>query len=373
MALQLDPVSFRLSFQADEASSIQRANGELANWITAEQLGPTLASRAFALLNTAAYDLWAAVDPIAVPRFGLDGLEDLALGNLDQAVDLLADSLFSQWFSGFTSSNPPPLVSTAWDGLIASLVSALPELDPWSGLDLGAEVPESTRSIDHWTPEHIPIDDPDAPLESFLTPLWGTLEPFSITDVSQWRQPGPEPFLLLDSSLAQLHLESGELELRQPWVDTAGVLHDPGFYAIGSEEHQAWLFQGVINPTFVSQAQELVDLQTNLSDEQKLIAEFWEDGGGTPFPPGSWMAITALVAEQESLDLIEQIQLFSAVGQAVGDAGIAAWDNKAHFDYARPVRAIRDLSSLDLLTGENLDQWNSYQLPGSHSSPPFPE
>ena len=79
------------------------------------------------------------------------------------------------------------------------------------------------------------------------------------------------------------------------------------------------------------------------------------------------------MASKSKLSLADDIQLNFAVSQSLGDAGIAAWDAKYHFNYARPVRVIRDLASLDLLKGVNLESWSPYQLPGSDPSPPFPE
>jgi len=219
----------------------------------------------------------------------------------------------------------------------------------------------------------VPIDDPTAPLQTYLTPAWGTLEAFSTPDITALRPAGPEPFLLVSSDWAELNLASASLTLLKDWESPADQLRTAGIYDIRDPANQAWMVGELINPAFVQQAQQVVDLQSGLTDQQKLIAEFWESGPGTAFPAGAWMAITTLLADRQQLSLSEQIKLFFSVGQAVGDAGIAAWDAKAAFGYARPVRVIRDLASLNLLSGEDLLNWTTYQKPGGPASPPFPE
>jgi hypothetical protein len=375
LSLQLEPETFRLSHSFDAASVVQLANQALADRIAEAAIGPTRASRAFALLNSAFFDLWAVQDLNAIPLYGGAVATAGFADQLEPALLTAAQQLLQQWFP---DAEPwevelldPPL-APMWLDAISGVLHQLPVLDPWAGVP-STDTAAAERVIDVWTPEHVPIDDITAPLETFLTPEWGSLPAFATDDVSVWRPDGPEPFLLVDDSVAVVELSSAQLTLTSPWVDGSGSSHPAGVYDITDARTQDWLLQGMLNPAFIDQAKQLVDIQAELSDEQKLIAEFWEDGASTSFPPGSWMAITSLVAEQEALELSEQIHLFFAVGQALGDAGIAAWDSKAYFDYARPVRVIRDLDALNLLDGDHLQQWNSYQPPGSNSSPPFPE
>jgi hypothetical protein len=95
-----------------------------------------------------------------------------------------------------------------------------------------------------------------------------------------------------------------------------------------------------------TQAQALVELSADLTDEQKLIAEYWADGPNSEQPPGHWNLFAQFVArrdrhgaEEHGVDL--DVKLFFAITNAVFDAGICAWSNKRHFDSVRPITAIR--------------------------------
>ena len=96
----------------------------------------------------------------------------------------------------------------------------------------------------------------------------------------------------------------------------------------------------IINPDFITQAEEVVNISANLTDEQKLIAEFWDDGGGSSFPPGTWMTFGLFVSNRDNNTLDEDAQLFFGLGNAVFDAGIATWEAKTHYDYTRPVKQL---------------------------------
>lgn len=199
--------------------------------------------------------------------------------------------------------------------------------------------------------------------------------PFSLESGDRLRPPAPEPFLLVD----------GEVDWETATITLAnGNTLNINSSAIGS----------IINPAFIKQAESLIEVSANLTDKQKLIAEFWEDGKGTSFPPGTWMTFGQFVSARDNHTLDEDAKMFFALGNAVFDAGIATWSAKGYYDYARPVRVIRDLGELGLigeydadLGGYAIAAWQpgegtqkilatdflTYQTPGSDPSPPFAE
>ena len=371
MSVQLDPITFGVQFLPESPTPAQFWNEQLRQLIVEASSGPTISSRSFALLNTGLFDLWAAVDAAAAPVYGSPEPLPIAAGDeLEPALDAFAKQALSQWFPHADLPDVAPLPELLARRIVEQ-VASLPALEPFAELPPAER--DMTRDIARWTPEHVPIDDPTAPVEQFLTPRWGQIKPFSVADAAAWRPQGPEPFLLVDEAEASFDLSSGDVVLHQPLLLPSGEQKLAGTYRVDDPSQQQWLVGEVINPAFIDQAQQVVDIQADLSDQQRLSAEFWESGGGTAFPPANWMAFAGWASQRDQLSLSEDIKLHFSVAQAVGDAGIAAWDSKWHFDYARPVRVIRDLDRLDLLEGKDLQQWMTYQAPGSHSSPPFAE
>lgn len=74
--------------------------------------------------------------------------------------------------------------------------------------------------------------------------------------------------------------------------------------------------------------------------EQKLIARFWADGGGTFTPPGHWVQIAN--GFMTGLSTLEAARLSAFVGMSVADAGITAWQDKYTYNTWRPVTAINN-------------------------------
>ena len=77
------------------------------------------------------------------------------------------------------------------------------------------------------------------------------------------------------------------------------------------------------------------------TEEQREIALFWADGGGTSTPPGHWNQIATDVTLSRGTPLVETARTFALMNLAMADAGIAAWDAKYHYDLWRPIDAIR--------------------------------
>ena len=391
MPVQLNPVTFALTFDSIDLSVSQRWNNLLSDLIAKNFLGPTRSSRAFALLNTGFYDIWATTSKQAVNVYTDSGLA-LSVEQLEPALHQFAARLLLNWFPSSRDRLLNELMVLELPSLVLEIqpensihfypivdqeLIALPLLDPFA---VANKITSSNNAslqanyqIDVWRPENLNLNDITSPLQKFLTPEWGTIQSFAIKDLGVLRPKGPKQFLLVSDDIAKIHLDKFSLELVEDWFGSDGKMYLSNFYDIRDPVNQNWMIGDLINPEFIVQAQQLVDIQLALTDDQKLIAEFWENGPGTAFPPSTWLAITSLVAERHQLSLSEQIKLFFSVGQALGDAGIAAWDAKKFYNYPRPVSVIRDLASLNLLKGDNLKNWDSYQLPAGFSSPPFPE
>ena len=97
-------------------------------------------------------------------------------------------------------------------------------------------------------------------------------------------------------------------------------------------------------PEYVEQAQQVLEAQANLSDEQKLFAEFYDN----KIISLGYSTLAATFYHQLSLD--QFVQLDYLVNVAAFDAGITVWHNKRKYDAVRPFSAIRYLYKNDDLT-----------------------
>src|SRR5262249_12385709 len=71
--------------------------------------------------------------------------------------------------------------------------------------------------------------------------------------------------------------------------------------------------------------------------EQTEIARFWFVTG-----PQAWNPIVRQLAGMKKLDLLDSARVFALVAMAADDAFIAVFDAKYHYNFWRPVTAIRN-------------------------------
>jgi hypothetical protein len=122
-------------------------------------------------------------------------------------------------------------------------------------------------------------------------------------------------------------------------------------------------------------------------DRKKVIAEYWADGPRTEFPPGHMAVFGQFLCRKMGINLDRDVKMFFALGNAVMDAGIAAWSVKYKYDYWRPITAIRNQYRDKAVTswiGPNApntingfgtvqgQDWKPYQA-DNVVTPPFPE
>jgi hypothetical protein len=138
---------------------------------------------------------------------------------------------------------------------------------------------------------------------------------------------------------------------------------------------------------YIIQARDLLQISAGLTDEQKVIAEYWADGPRSELPPGHWNLFAQFVARRDhhgahSHGIERDVKLFFALTNAIADAGCCAWDNKRAFDSVRPITAIRTLfrgQAVRAWAGpyqgtKEIDgaSWFPYQAK-TFPTPPFPE
>jgi hypothetical protein len=123
---------------------------------------------------------------------------------------------------------------------------------------------------------------------------------------------------------------------------------------------------------FYKETMEVYEITKNLTEEQKIIATFWDNN---PFvmvyeghleyaikkisPGGHWIQITALAAQATQADIIKTAESYALVAVGLADGFISCWDEKYRSSYVRPQTVIE----------KHIDnKWIPYI-----QTPPFPE
>ena len=99
--------------------------------------------------------------------------------------------------------------------------------------------------------------------------------------------------------------------------------------------------------------------------EQKLIADFWADEGGTFTPPGHWLDIATNL--MGGLSTMQAARLTAMVGTATADAGISAWYTKYTYNVWRPITAINNCT-MATCGVEGEPGWTPYLATPNHPS-----
>ena len=369
--------------------------------------GPTISARLYSMVGTAAYEAWQSTEENNKSSVGANdvAIRGAGQGFVENLISSTILKVASSEHSGITAEGKQNLEKFAGkvkasgsseDVLISELSDKIADkvIDKYKndGYDTPSEYTpsntlENVVNIELWTPEFNSSDDPTTGRQQYLTPHWGDVKPFAISakDLASLTSLAdtPEPFLIDKNDSYDLH---------------AGTLTDASTGQV--LEINSSLIGTYINTNFINQANKVIEFSQGLTSTaqgnvNKGTAEFWEDGGGTPFPPGTWLVIGQALSLEKGYDLEQDAKLFQGLGASVHAAAISAWELKLQENYARPVRTIRELSKLGLLTDVdpntegsqfhafnrdtgNIDiisgvDFETYQLPGGGYSPPFAE
>lgn len=181
-----------------------------------------------------------------------------------------------------------------------------------------------------------------------------TLPRYSIKNKdSTWRPTPPEYMPAVESNWRTI---------RTFFLDSARQF--PSIPATAFSADQGSSFYKLVN--------EVYETGRNLSEEQKLIANYWDCN---PFavqyaghmsvglkklsPGGHWMSITGIVTKQAKLDLSKTVLLYTLVSCTLHDAFIVCWDEKFRSHRLRPETAINRFID---------EKWKPLL-----QTPPFPE
>ena len=297
----MDPILY-WNDVALEANRVSHTNGK------GEQTGPTLSSRALAIVHLAMYDAYAGVinTPATLPPY-LPGLPAPAAGaSADAAVAAAAHSTLHQLF---------PSQKAYFDRKHAEAGLAGPGLD--AGNDFGLTVarlllaerkddPDASdrgHAVSMAPGAHRP--DPDNPDQGYHAPFYGAKSKcFAVTARHILAAP-PRP-------------------------------GDPKYLPALKEVRSKGILPELMGTLPAGFSRRTVD--------ETLIGVYWGYDGAAELgtPPRLYNQIIRAVAAAKGNTVAQNARLFALVNAAMGDAGILAWDQKYIHNLWRPVVGIRE-------------------------------
>lgn len=362
---------------------VLRWNDALLQGVRESSLGPPMVARALAVAHTCIYDAWAAYDRVAAgTRLGDTLRRPVREHRLEHKVEAISYAAYLAGVDLFPRSR-----ATVFDPLLASIGLDPQNLsqDTTEPAGVGNVAAQAVLAYRHRDGANQLGDEPggtpgvpysdytgyapaNAPMDTRAP-----LDPATVRDVNRW-----QPLT---------------------YVNGAGVLVTPAF--VGAQWQNVRPFAAASSadlrsatgparngsPAFATQAEQLIAISAALTDEQKVIAEYWADGPRSELPPGHWNLFAQQVAYRDRTgsserDLDQAVKLFFALTNAIFDSGCCAWDNKIAFDSVRPITAIRWLfqgRSVSAWGGPGRgtrtiagEEWFPYQ-PTSFPTPPFAE
>jgi len=327
---------------------------ELLTSAGSSTIGPPAISRTLGIVSTAAFDAWAAYDAKAIgTRLGGSLRRPTAertQANKEKAISYAVYRTMLNLYPADAARLRAKMVAFGYDPDDVSETLTTPQ---GIGNHVAAKLiayrqNDGANQAGNYadTSGYVPVNTPDVvtdpskwqPLRfangnapGFLAPHWNKVIPFGLATASEFRTNGGPTY--------------------------------------GS-------------PQYLAQMDEIVETAANLTDEQKVIAEYWADGPRTVTPPGHWMLFATEVAKRDGMSLDKSVQMFFMMGNAVMDAGIACWDMKRVYNTSRPITAIRAnyagrmvRSFISPTAGFGMvdgSQWLPFQSP-NFITPPFPE
>ncbi|WP_332879373.1 vanadium-dependent haloperoxidase [Massilia sp. S19_KUP03_FR1] len=335
--------------------------------------GPPMAARSLAILATCMYNAWCQYDALARPtRPGQPRrpVAERSDANKAMAISYAAHAALVDQF---------PTEQAAFDAYLASLNVSQGSTDGGTPAALGLAAARAELDVCHadganqlgnLTPGAVPYADytgyvpknpamiVSAPTPRELIPAPGHWQPLTYTDAAG--------------------------VVRTPLFTGAAWSHVTPFALASSDQLRPAPPPAFGSALYEAQVRHIVELQASLTDEQKVIAEYWADGPNSELPPGHWLLFALYVSERDRHTDDDEIKLLFALSNALSDAAVAAWDAKRAYDSVRPISAVRYLlhgqtipgygplgpsGGLRQIQGES---WIPYQ-PMTFPTPAFPE
>ncbi|MGA0283811.1 MAG: vanadium-dependent haloperoxidase [Saprospiraceae bacterium] len=326
---------------------------------------PTITSRYLGLIFVSVFDAWSRYDSQSIPVY-LSGVDrrpesEHSLRNKEIAISYAAYRAMNEYYYSDSTLFRDFMIELGLDPDNYTLDPATPEGignlaavaviearkgdgSNQYGEEAGSEGKpyfnyvgyEPINSVDEnvnpnrWQPKYFADGEGGQFAPSCLTPFWDKVQPIALKSGNQFR-PGPPPM-------------------------------------IGSKQLE-------------KEVQEVIEMQANLTDEQKALVEFMRDGPQSVQQAGHWLKFAKDVSRRDNHNLDEDVKMYFYNQVVAMDAFIASWDSKMFYDFARPFALVHEYyegQKIKAWGGEGQDmmeidgsQWRPYS-PETFLCPPFP-
>jgi hypothetical protein len=309
----------------DLAFLLHEWNEQITTVMVGDGFSPLLASRTYAYANIASYEVLAFSDTSMMPIASkLNGLGSITPPNknVNYCAELAAlqayatvskqlvyrgqycDSLIAKHIGFFRDSLQMDEAVIA--ASVAFGTSAGNTVLAWANSDNYSQTKAKPKYLfsnekGKWVPT-------PAEYRSALEPYWHTLRPFTTVDPK--------------------------------------TIEDPFTIPYSTEE----------GSEFYNLVRYVYDKSKNLSDEERLIATYWDDNpdittfiGHVPMPrrrmspPAHWMGIAMNTSITEGLTFKQAAQVYAMVSMSMADAIIFCWKEKYSSNLVRPVTYIQEM------------------------------
>ena len=364
-------------------SVVVRWNAAALQGVRDSKLGPPMVARALAIIHTCVYDAWAAYDHDAVgTRLGAAlrrPEREHTRANKEIAISFAAYRAAVDLFPGDKVTVFDPLMlslghnpnnvttdATTPVGIGNVAARAVLEFRHRDGANQLGDEPGGVAGAPY--SDYTGYTFSNAPMDTRVA-----FDRTAVHDPNRWQ---PLRYIDATGALVTQPFVGAQWQQVTPFALSSAAQLRP---ATGPARYGSGLYR--------SQANALLELSAGLTDEQKMIAEYWADGPRSELPPGHWDLFAQFVsrrdrhgAQRHGLD--SDVKLFFALTNAILDVSICCWDNKRAFNSVRPITAIRYLfqgqrvqawagpyRGTQLIMGED---WFPYQT-STFPTPPFPE
>ncbi|MDH4092624.1 MAG: vanadium-dependent haloperoxidase [Cyclobacteriaceae bacterium] len=318
---------------------------------------PTITSRILALTWVSIFDAWSRYDDHAIPMY-LTSVErrpreERTLKNKEIAISYAAYRAMLEYYYSDSTLLRKEMINMGLDpndnsmdpsspigiGNLAARTVIAARLDdganqrgkeansdgtPYSDYTGYSPVnnADNLNDLSRWQPKYFSDGKGGKYAPGCLTPHWWKIKPLALDSPNQFR-PGPPP-------------------------------------AIGSKQ-------------LADEVKEVIDLQANLTNEQKALVEFMRDGPKSVQQAGHWFVFAQDVSVRDHHTLDEDVKMYFLVEMAAMDAFIASWDAKMFYDYARPYALVHDYYQSQVIKAWGGPEKGMVQVKGTEWRPYSPE